>query len=89
MLRNVLRDLCSKANIEGFHTNRSLRATTCSLALGKGVPEKLIMDRTGHRDVKFLHAYQRESGRERGADTFRCVTKLQELISRGFIPQKC
>ena len=25
------------------------------------------MDRTGHRDVKCLHAYQRESGREREA----------------------
>ena len=51
-LRNVVQDLCSKANIKGFHTNHSLRATTCSLALGKSVPEKLIMDRTGHRDVR-------------------------------------
>ena len=61
-LRNVVQDLCSKSNIEGFHTNHSLRATTCSLALGKGVPEKLITDRTGHRDVKSLHVYQRERG---------------------------
>ena len=44
-LRNVVQDLCSKANIEGFHANHSLRATTCSLALGKGVPEKLIMEK--------------------------------------------
>ena len=45
----------------------SWRATSCSVALGKGVPEKLINDRTGHRDVKSLHGYQRESGREREA----------------------
>lgn len=60
-------DLCSKANIEGCHTNQCLRATTGSLGLGKGPPEGLIMNRNGHRDVKSLHDYQRESGREREA----------------------
>ena len=60
-------DLCSQANIEGCHTNQCLRATTCSLGLGKGPPEGLIMDCNGHRDVKSLHDYQRESGREREA----------------------
>lgn len=60
-------DQCSQANIEGCHTNQCLRATTCSLGLGKGPPEGLIMNRNGHRDVKSLHDYQRESGREREA----------------------
>lgn len=65
-LRKVVRDLCSKANIARFHSNHSLRTTTCLLALGKGVPEKLIMDRTCHWDVKSpLHASQRKSDRER------------------------
>ena len=66
-LRNVLRDMCSRASVESVHTNHSLREAECSLwhyssslALGKGVPEKLIMDRTGHRDVKSLHAYLRD-----------------------------
>ena len=68
-LRNVVRNLCSKANMKGFHTKHPLRATTCLLALGKGVQEKLIMDRTGHRDVimKSLHVYQRDGSSEREA----------------------
>ena len=61
--RSVVRDPCIKASILDFHTNHSLRATTCSLALGKGAPKKLIMDRTGQS----LHAYQRETSREREA----------------------
>ena len=52
-----------KLRILDFHTNHSLRATTCSLVLGKGAPKKLIMDRTGQS----LHAYQRETSREREA----------------------
>ena len=63
-LRKVVRDRCSKANIARFHSNHSLRTTTCLLALGKGVPEKLIMDRTCHWDVKSpLHASQRKRER--------------------------
>lgn len=60
-------DLCSQANVEGCHTNHCLRATTCSLALGKGPSEGLIMNRKGHRDVKSVHDYQRESDREHEA----------------------
>ena len=59
--------MCTKVNIEGFHTNHSLVKTTRSSALGKSVPEKLVMDHMGHRDVKSLYTYQRESGREREA----------------------
>ena len=61
-LRHVVWGMCTKVNIKGFHTNHSLRGTTRSLALGTGVPEKLVMDHMGHRDVKSLHTYQRESG---------------------------
>ena len=57
-LRNVVSNLCKEAGIEGYKTNHSLRATACSLALSKGVPEKLIMDRTGHKSLTSLHTYQ-------------------------------
>ena len=66
-LRKVVSDMCKTANIEGYFTNHSLRATTCSIALAKGVPEKLVMERTGHRNVLSLHTYQRESAKEREA----------------------
>ena len=60
-LRKVVQDMCRDAGIEGYKTNHSLRATTCTIGLEKGVPEKLIMERTGHRTVKSLHTYQRVS----------------------------
>ena len=37
------------------------------LSFSKGVPEKLVMERTGHRNVKSLHEYQRVSSKEREA----------------------
>ena len=64
-LRNVVSNLCKEAGIEGYKTNHSLRATACSLALSKGVPEKLIMDRTGHKSLTSLHTYQRVSAKDK------------------------
>ena len=58
--------ICVRKQIwEGYYTNHSLRATTCTVALANGVPEKLVMERTGHRNVKSLHEYQRVSSKER------------------------
>ena len=37
------------------------------MALAKGVPEKLVMERTGYRNVSSLHTYQRERAKEREA----------------------
>ena len=54
--------MCRVAGIEGYKTNHSLRATTCTIVLEKGVLQKLIMERTGHCTVKSLHTYQRVSG---------------------------
>ena len=56
-LRKVVQDMCRVPGIEGYKTNHSLRATTCTIGLEKGVPEKLIMERT----VKSLQTYQRVS----------------------------
>jgi integrase len=50
VLGQTVRNLCKKAGIDGNFTNHSLRATTVTRGLEKGVPEKLIMARTGHRD---------------------------------------
>ena len=56
-LRSVVADMCRKANFKAYYTNHSLRATMFTLALAKGVPEKLVMEQTGHRNVKSLHEY--------------------------------
>ena len=66
-LRSAVANMCKKANFEGCYTNHSLRVTTCILALAKGIPEKLVMERTGHRNVKSLHEYQRVISKEREA----------------------
>ena len=64
-LRNVVSNLCKEAGIEGYKTNPSLKATACSLALSKGVPDKLIMERTGHKNSTSLHTYQIVSGKDK------------------------
>ena len=60
-LRKIVQDMCKDAGIHGYKSNHSLRATACTIGLEKGVPEKLLMERTGHRSVKSLHTYQRVS----------------------------
>jgi hypothetical protein len=56
-LGNTVKKLCKDANIEGNFTN--LRATTPTHGSEKGIPEKFVMQSTGHRDVKSLQKYQR------------------------------
>ena len=51
--------LCKDAGIEGQFTNHSLRATTATWGLQKGIPDKFVMERTKHRDVRSLQNYQR------------------------------
>ena len=60
-LGGVVRKLCHDGGIEGNFTNHSLRSTTATRGLAKGIPAKLIMERTGHRDVRSLQQYQRPS----------------------------
>ena len=58
-LGNTVKHLCEKAGIEGHYTNHSLRVTTATRGLEKGIAEKYVMERTGHRDVRSLQRYQR------------------------------
>ena len=78
-LRSLVAHVCKKANFEGYYTNHSLRATTCTLALAKGVPEKLVMERTGHRNVKSLHEHQRVSSKE-----LEAVPNVLQLPKKSF-----
>ena len=58
-LGGVVKKLCRDVGTEGNFTNHSLRATTATRDLAKGIPDKLIMERTSHRDVRSLQQYQR------------------------------
>lgn len=59
ILGETVKRLCKDAEIEGQFTNHSLRATTATRALKKGIPDKFVTQRTGHRDVGSLQKYQR------------------------------
>ena len=58
-LGNVVSKMCKDADLQGQFSNHSLTATTASRGLEKGFSDKLIMERTGHRDIRSLQRYQR------------------------------
>ena len=49
---NFLKSLCKDAGIEGRFTNHSLRATTATRGMQKGIPGKFVMEITEHRAVR-------------------------------------
>ena len=57
-LGTAVHSMCKEAGIEGNNTNYSLRATTATRALAKGIPDKFVMERTGHRNLRSLQIYQ-------------------------------
>ena len=59
MLGETVKRLCKDAGIEGQFTNHSLRTTTATGGLQKGIPDKFVMVRTEPRDVRSLQNYQR------------------------------
>ena len=60
-LAKTVAEMCSKAGIDGFHTNHSLRATSATRLFSAGADEQLIMERTGHRSVDGVRSYKRTS----------------------------
>ncbi len=61
ILRNMVRDLCEEAGIEGKKTNHSLRVSGAINLYAAGVPEKVIQSRTGHSSLEALRKYERIS----------------------------
>ena len=64
------------AEAAGLKSNHSLRVTTATTLFSKGVPEKLVQERTGHRFLSALRMYERTS-----AEQEQSVSNL--LASRG------
>ncbi len=53
--------LCKVADIKGYKTNNSLRATATSRLYHLGVGEQLVMECTGHRSLEGVRSYKRTS----------------------------
>ena len=54
-----------EAVIQGYYTNHSLRATSATCGLEKGIPDKFIMERTGHRNVRSLQQHQKPTAQRK------------------------
>ncbi len=58
-LNAAVASMAKKAGLRIRYTNHSLRATSASRLYAKNVPEKLIAEKTGHRSLAGLRAYER------------------------------
>ena len=64
---------------EGIH-NHSLRATGVNQLYNGGVPEKLIMERSGHLSISGVHSYERTSElQKKEVSQLMSNTTLQEM----------
>ena len=61
----MVKKMYADANITGYKTNHSLRATTATRLYHAGVDEQLIMERTGHRSLDGVISYKRTSDNQR------------------------
>ena len=66
-LNQKVKNMCLQAGVSGNKTNHSLRATGATQMYEKGAPEKLIQERTGHRSLEALRAYERTSANQHRA----------------------
>ncbi len=54
-------EITAESGVTVHYTNHSLRATAVTRMFNKGVPEKLIAEKSGHRSLKALRVYERPS----------------------------
>ena len=66
-LAKMVPNMFVEAGIEKNATNHSLRSTGTSQLFCAGVPEKIIMQRTGHKSLDGVCAYERTSGEQQMA----------------------
>ena len=59
-ITKVVKNMCSKAGLEGFYSNHSLRATAATRMYAAYLPEQLICEKTGHRS-EAVRSYKRTS----------------------------
>ena len=60
-LKDILSVISSTSGVTTRYTNHCLRATAMTRMFNQGVPEKIIADKSGHRSVESLRAYEHPS----------------------------
>ena len=63
-LREVVKNVCIKASMDGFYTNHSLRSSAATRMYRGGIEEQIIQEITGHRS-NCVHSYKRTSEAQR------------------------
>ena len=74
-LKNIVKNMCQKAGIQGFKTNHSLRATAATRLYSSGIDEQLVMERTGHRSVEGVRSYKQTSSEQQRMCQISCKAK--------------
>lgn len=64
MLSKMVKSICEDASVGGQKTNHSLRATGATEMYHAGVPEKVMLERTGHLSLAGLRQYERTSSEQ-------------------------
>ena len=59
-ITKVVKNMCSKAGLEGFYSNHSLRATAATRMYAADLPEQLTSEKTGQRS-EAIRSYRRTS----------------------------
>lgn len=60
-LKTFVPEISAECGIDVHYTNHSLRATAVTRMYNAGVPEALIAEKSGHKSMKALRAYERTS----------------------------
>ena len=77
----MLKDILVAAGVDaGDKSNHSLRATGISRLFTSGVPEKLIMERSGHISTEGVRVHERTTAeqKQRVSDVLSCVETVNE-----------
>lgn len=76
--------MCQSAEIAENKTNYSLCATNATELFKRGVPEKIVQERTGHRSLDALRTYECSSAEQHKAASAILAMKqttYQQMIS--------
>ena len=78
-LGRIISRICKEADIGGYKTNHSLRATAATRLYQSGVDEQLVMERTRHRSLEDVRSYKRTSDTQCQAlsDILNCSKKTR------------
>ncbi len=88
-LNKTVKKMCQEAKIEGNKTNHSLGATGATQLYERGVPEKQIQERTGHRSLEALRVYERTSeAQHRAATSVLCESSVKRARLHS-VKEKC